>query len=452
MANDMTPVAVAEMVALARPEARRRAVQEGAMTLLDEARRLGRFVSSLDEAAAARDMIAKAKAALAARAATAAEAFARQIGDLRMIEIEAGPIDEMTSDAMRSIAEVQLEHDTDYQTAFREYREARLRRRAYEKENEKAALFRGVSHRALITASVVGTFEIPAGAYLLWQTSSFPGGPIGGAIAATVMFLWNIKLGRVAGVLGGRSRRTARRRIAAIIGAIGVAGLAGLGNLVLGCLRADLPLSLGSILTLMADPVQHLSAWVLITMECSVYVGAFGWALGRERAGDNAEYRRICAQEAQKKGVFVATRQRFIDALDEESDTHRAAVSEAEKAAKDGWSDAREIYGAVHGERRALAEDYDRVVRTCAALLRDMWTLAASDYHGPQTPVTPDFEQEVARLIPPPTTGSGEVPLARRVFKEIRETYRSVVGLARSSRGSIADTRLAALRPIYAIS
>lgn len=447
MATDVAPIPATDA-----SETRQLAVQQGAVSLLEQAKRTGRFITSVADADAAQALIANARMALAAAASASADQFARSLAELRAIRVDAGPIEEIRDDATRGITEVQLEHGADYQKAYREYIEARLGRRAYEKLNPKAALLRGISFRAVITASVVGAIEIPAGAYLLSQTTSFPGGPIGGAIAAGLMFFWNIKLARGAGILGGRRRSSLNRRMSATLAAIAVAFLAAVGNLALGCLRSDLPFGLGSILTLTADPLQHVSAWVLMTMESAVFIAALGWALGRECAGDNSHYRRLLQQEAEKKVAFMQARKKFLCDLDAESDEHRADINTIENEADAAWLDAAAIYEDVHSERRTLAKNHEGIARGCAAIFRDMWTLALSEHHGMELPAHPDFERDFERMLPMPTVGATELPLARRLFRQIRSRCRTVTHCARSTRGRIADMRLETLRPIYSAS
>jgi hypothetical protein len=430
--------------------ARQIAVQRGAVSLIEQSNRVGRFVVAVQEAIVATGIAAQARAALGKATRDCSDEVANGLADLRSARIDEAELDEIAGDAQRAVTEVQLQHGSSYQTAKRGYVDARMGRLAYEQAYPTAYMLKAVSLYALIAAVAVGALEIPAGAYLLSQTTSFPGGPFGGAIATATMFIGNLKLARIVGVLGGRQHSSNRRKAWAAFGAFAVFVFALLANFALGCLRAKVPFEPASIGLLVKDPLQFLSAWVLMAMEWGVFAAALGWAIGRERAGDTSHYRRLWEREAEKKIAFERERNNFLGDLDTEAQAHRAGADDLEANAEASLSDATDAYDNIHAQRRTLLENHAAVVSECAAVYRDIYALALSEFHGDVPVAMPDFEREFQRLIPTPVVAVAEMALARRLFKEIRSNGRAVVRKARSVRARIADTRLEALRPIYA--
>jgi hypothetical protein len=439
--NDLVPILAPDQAA-----ARQLAVADYASSTLDHASRLGRYPGPADGDPALEVLAARGRTALAVSANTAQDRAAGLLAQLREIDIDPAQIDRIVAEFERFAAELTIRNEGDLYRAGQQLRAARIARLAYEKEFPAARLWRLRTSRVKKWVRVAGVGEAVGGGYVLSQAARVPGGWFGGGLVMGVLFGVNFKLGQIAGrAAADRAVSPAFRYLKAISLVAAALGL----DLVLGCLRADLPFTVEALKQLIIDPVKYYPAWLVVTMEVSVLFGTSAYAFGRRAAGDTAHYAMLCQAEEEAERALQAIRsaigRAFTPAVGQSMNELEAAVARA-KASSDA---AAQLYAAIRAERRAVRRARDDIVSQAASVARDAHAIAVSQWHGPRGGRAPDFDKAAASLIPMPDSVCAEVGVAHHVFRSIRGQMRETLQKAKAAPGRMSSIRLAIMKSMY---
>lgn len=439
--NDLTPVLAPDQAA-----ARQLAVAECAASLLDQASRLGRFPSLADGDPGLEMLAARGRAALAVAAGAAQDRAGDLLARLRDIEIDPAQIDRIIAEFERFADELKIKNEADLYRTGLQLRDARIARLAYEKEFPAARLWRLRTARLSPWVKFAGAGEAVGGGYVLSQAARIPGGWLGGGLVMGVLFGINFKLGQVAG------RAAANRDARPVLRALKCAGIvaAALGlDVMLGCLRADLPFTVEALKQLIIEPIKYYPAWLVMTMEASVLFGTSAYAFGRRTAGDSAHYAMLCQAEADADRSLLSLRARIDRELTAAASQSLKDLEATVTRVKDDSQAASQLYGALHAERRAVRRSCEHIISQAASVTRDAHRIAVSQWHGPRAGRDPDFDKAASSLIPLPDSVSAELGMARRVFRSIRDQMREALHKAASASCRMSSIRIAALKSMY---